>query len=67
MCFFWKKIGIEPKDIKDLARVDMVNDQVEDIRNAYVRMIYRDYVSVTSSDFSHWIFLFMQRINYFKE
>ena len=26
----------------------MVNEHVEDIRNMYVKMIYRDYVSVTS-------------------
>ena len=36
--------GCDPTDIAEAARVDMVNEHAEDIRNAYVYMIYNNYV-----------------------
>jgi len=43
--FFLARVaGNDPKDIVEAARVDMVNEHQEDIRNAYVKLIYQNYV-----------------------
>ncbi|WAR06946.1 GSTP1-like protein [Mya arenaria] len=41
--YFGRKAGIDPSDLVSAARVDMINDHEEDIRNAYVKLIYQNY------------------------
>jgi hypothetical protein len=36
---------LNPNDVKEAAKVDMIADHVEDIREPYIKMIYYSYVS----------------------
>jgi len=38
-------VGLYGKDDKEAALIDMINDQQEDIRLSYLRLIYQEYVS----------------------
>ncbi|XP_052808497.1 glutathione S-transferase P-like [Mya arenaria] len=41
--YLGRKAGIDPSDLVSAARVDMINDHEEDIRNTYVKLIYQNY------------------------
>nr|ABV29187.1 glutathione S-transferase Pi-2 [Mercenaria mercenaria] len=41
--YLGRKEGLYPDDIKEIAKVDMICDHIEDIRGPYVRMIYQNY------------------------
>ncbi|XP_060608473.1 glutathione S-transferase P-like [Ruditapes philippinarum] len=41
--YLGRKHGLYPNDVKEAAKVDMIADHVEDIREPYIKMIYYSY------------------------
>ena len=44
--FLFVFLGLDGDSDQSAARIDQLNDGVEDLRNAYVKLIYKEYVSM---------------------
>ena len=47
-----KSVGLYGQNEREAALIDMINDQQEDMRGAYWRLIYREYVGLRCALFT---------------
>ena len=50
---FLSNLGLYGQNEREAALIDMINDQQEDMRVAYARMIYKEYVCIVTVSLLH--------------